>query len=533
MTVRNGQPRHGLAGSVTPVIGRGWDVTDVSVAGDATRHDELHQRRAAPTRLRPTPREPMPTLEPDAGAVLHAANVETPRRDSMRRRALAAADVLALLAAYGVLSVVASPPVAHLVLLAAIPFWVVLNKSLRLYDRDANLVHRSTLNELPKIFHSLSLGAALALLLGRDQRPRGGARLVAGGDGRSPRRCRCAAREIVRRRTAPERVLIIGAGHVAALVARKITGHPEYGSELVGYVDADATACTPRRRWAACAVWARSRTSSASAARPTPSASIVAFSSAQHERLLDVIRISKRLRVKISVVPRLFEVIGPGVEIDQVEGMTLLGIRGLTRTTLDAGDQARDGHRRRLAGPAAPRPAVRSRSPSRSSSLSGPGVLPPGARSGAATRSSTCEVPHDGPRAPTRMKADLAHLNEMEGGAMFKIADDPRVTRVGRFLRRTSLDELPQLWNVLRGEMSLVGPRPLVPAENDQVMGWHRTRLDLTPGLTGPWQVMGRNAIPFQEMVKLDYLYVTDWSLWSDIQLLLRTLPVVVGRRGA
>jgi lipopolysaccharide/colanic/teichoic acid biosynthesis glycosyltransferase len=132
-----------------------------------------------------------------------------------------------------------------------------------------------------------------------------------------------------------------------------------------------------------------------------------------------------------------------------------------------------------------------------------------------------------------RMQSDLAHLNEMEGGHMFKITDDPRVTTVGRILRRASLDELPQLWNVLRGEMSLVGPRPLVPAENDQVIGWHRTRLDLTPGLTGPWQVMGRNAIPFQEMVKLDYLYVTDWSLWSDVKLLLRTLPVVVGRRGA
>jgi lipopolysaccharide/colanic/teichoic acid biosynthesis glycosyltransferase len=136
-------------------------------------------------------------------------------------------------------------------------------------------------------------------------------------------------------------------------------------------------------------------------------------------------------------------------------------------------------------------------------------------------------------RGARHQQADLAHLNEMEGGAMFKIADDPRITPVGRILRRASLDELPQLWNVLRGEMSLVGPRPLVPAENDQVMGWHRTRLDLTPGLTGPWQVMGRNAIPFQEMVKLDYLYVTDWSLWSDIKLLLRTLPVVVGRRGA
>ena len=144
-------------------------MSDVSVARDATRHEDTRERRTATTRVRPVPREPMPTFEPDAGAVLHAANVETPRRDSMRRRALAAADVLALLGAYGVLWVVAPPPnsVTHdLVLLVAAPLWVVLNKSLRLYDRDANLVHQSTLNELPKIFHSLSLGAALAFLVG-------------------------------------------------------------------------------------------------------------------------------------------------------------------------------------------------------------------------------------------------------------------------------------------------------------------------------------------------------------------------------
>ncbi len=131
------------------------------------------------------------------------------------------------------------------------------------------------------------------------------------------------------------------------------------------------------------------------------------------------------------------------------------------------------------------------------------------------------------------MKADLAHLNEVPGGTMFKIDLDPRVTPVGRFLRASSLDELPQLINVLRGEMSLVGPRPLVPEEDDNVIGWHRARLELTPGLTGPWQVMGRNQIPFHEMVKLDYLYVSEWSLWNDITLLLRTLPVVLGRRGS
>jgi lipopolysaccharide/colanic/teichoic acid biosynthesis glycosyltransferase len=114
-----------------------------------------------------------------------------------------------------------------------------------------------------------------------------------------------------------------------------------------------------------------------------------------------------------------------------------------------------------------------------------------------------------------------------------KLDRDPRVTRVGRYLRRSSLDELPQLWNVLRGEMSLVGPRPLVESEDELVEGWARGRLDLTPGITGYWQVLGRTIIPFAEMVKLDYLYVTNWSLWTDIRLILRTLPAVITGRGA
>ena len=114
-----------------------------------------------------------------------------------------------------------------------------------------------------------------------------------------------------------------------------------------------------------------------------------------------------------------------------------------------------------------------------------------------------------------------------------KLDRDPRITRLGRRLRRLSLDELPQLWNVLRGEMSMVGPRPLIPAEDERVQGWARGRLDLTPGITGYWQVLGRTRIPFEEMVKLDYLYVMNWSLWEDVRLMLRTLPAVLGGRGA
>ena len=116
--------------------------------------------------------------------------------------------------------------------------------------------------------------------------------------------------------------------------------------------------------------------------------------------------------------------------------------------------------------------------------------------------------------------------------ASSRSTDDPRVTRVGRFLRRTSLDELPQLLNVLRGEMSLVGPRPLVPDEDALIEGWQRRRLAVKPGMTGLWQIFGSARIPMQEMVKIDYLYGANWSLWLDLKILLRTVPYVLGRRG-
>jgi lipopolysaccharide/colanic/teichoic acid biosynthesis glycosyltransferase len=130
-------------------------------------------------------------------------------------------------------------------------------------------------------------------------------------------------------------------------------------------------------------------------------------------------------------------------------------------------------------------------------------------------------------------KHELADANRHAHGdsRMFKVDNDPRITRVGRALRKFSLDELPQLLNVLKGEMSLVGPRPLIEAEACHVHDWAEKRLDLKPGITGLWQVLGRSSIPFGEMVRLDYLYATTWSFWQDCLLLLRTLPIVA--RGA
>jgi lipopolysaccharide/colanic/teichoic acid biosynthesis glycosyltransferase len=131
-----------------------------------------------------------------------------------------------------------------------------------------------------------------------------------------------------------------------------------------------------------------------------------------------------------------------------------------------------------------------------------------------------------------RRQHELEKHNEM-GGAIFKIKRDPRVTPVGQFLRRWSLDELPQLWNVLRGEMSLVGPRPLPQRDFDRLADWHRKRYLVLPGVTGLWQVSGRSELDFDELVRLDFLYLENWSVFLDLSILLKTIPAVIKAKGA
>jgi exopolysaccharide biosynthesis polyprenyl glycosylphosphotransferase len=130
-------------------------------------------------------------------------------------------------------------------------------------------------------------------------------------------------------------------------------------------------------------------------------------------------------------------------------------------------------------------------------------------------------------------KQALLDKNEMNG-AIFKIRNDPRITRVGRILRKTSLDELPQFWNQQKGEMSLVGTRPPTPEEVRKYDNWHRRRISIKPGITGLWQVSGRNEIQdFDEVVRLDLEYIDRWNLWLDIKILLKTMEVVAGRSGS
>ncbi len=129
-------------------------------------------------------------------------------------------------------------------------------------------------------------------------------------------------------------------------------------------------------------------------------------------------------------------------------------------------------------------------------------------------------------------QAELEKWNEA-GGAIFKIKSDPRVTPVGGFLRRWSLDELPQLFNVVRGEMSLVGPRPLPQRDYDRLQDWHRKRYLVLPGITGLWQVSGRSELDFDELVRLDFLYLENWSVFLDLTIMLKTIPAVIRAEGA
>jgi exopolysaccharide biosynthesis polyprenyl glycosylphosphotransferase len=253
---------------------------------------------------------------------------------------------------------------------------------------------------------------------------------------------------------------------------------------------------------------------------------IVAFSAEQDLTTLELVRSLKDFDVQIDVVPRLYELVSPGVGLHTVEGIPMVGLRPfrlsrsscLIKRALDVAGSA--------AGLVVLSPLFLVVAIAIKLDTRGP-VFFRQTRMGAGGNPFTILKFRTMFADADRRKHEVAHLNQHCGrdARMFKIPDDPRTTRVGRLLRRTSVDELPQLLNVLRGEMSLVGPRPLVLEEDRHVIEWARERLRIKPGITGLWQVLGRSDIPFGEMVQLDYLYVTSWSLAGDVKLIAKTFP--------
>jgi exopolysaccharide biosynthesis polyprenyl glycosylphosphotransferase len=326
-----------------------------------------------------------------------------------------------------------------------------------------------------------------------------------------------------------QRTLILGSGVVAGRVVDKLKANAQFGLVPVGIIDDDVhNIGTPDLPW----LGKFSDLDTIIEAQQIDRV-IIAFSRASHEQLLESIRACRDAGVVIDIVPRLFEFLDGVRSLDQVGGLPLLSIGAANLTSISmAAKRGLDAIGSLLTivvlSPLMIAIAIAIKLESR-----GP-VFFRQPRAGR-RRSSFKLIKFRSMYVDAEQrKEELDDLNEADDGVMFKIREDPRVTRVGRVLRRFSLDELPQLFNVLRGEMSLVGPRPLIFPETAALdEHWHRRRLELRPGLTGPWQVYGRSQSPFQEMVRFDYQYVAGWSLARDIEILLETIPAVLSGRGA
>jgi exopolysaccharide biosynthesis polyprenyl glycosylphosphotransferase len=344
-----------------------------------------------------------------------------------------------------------------------------------------------------------------------------------------------ARRTWARDESRAQRTLIVGAGQVGELLARKITAHPETGLRLVGFVDSNPR--TPSHTTNGDRPEQRILGAAGDLERLVDEHDIdrviIAFSLESHELQLRLVRDLVEKGVEVDLVPRLFEVIGPSVKVGAIEGLPLFSVPALrlsrsSRALKRGFDVVASSIMILLTLPVLTLIALCVK-------LDSPGpVLFRQKRIGANGKPFTIYKFRSMNVAADALKSEVAHLNlyAFRGDPrMFKVENDPRVTRFGRYIRRYFVDELPQLLNVLRGDMSLVGPRPLIPEEDRHVVDWQRSRLALKPGITGPWQVLGGNDIPFDEMVKLDYLYVTGWTLATDVQLLLQTCSAVVRRR--
>jgi exopolysaccharide biosynthesis polyprenyl glycosylphosphotransferase len=462
------------------------------------------------------------------------------RRGWVIRRALAAADAAGLTLAFIFAEALIGGGIAvgHLLLfLATLPGWIVVAKLYGLYDNEDRTDH-STADEFVGVFHLVTIGAwimyAGAWLTGLWSPQLAVLIFFWGASVGLVTAGRASARAVCRQTVSYlQNTIIVGAGDVGQLVARKLLKHPEYGINLVGFVDASPK--EQRQDLAHLTLLGPPEDLRELVREHDVERVVIAFSNESHEELLLLIRSLKGLSVQIDIVPRLFEIVGPGVEIHTIEGLPLVGLpqvklsrsSRLLKRTLDL---ILSGIALVVLAPLFAVVALKIKLDSPGSVFFRQLRMGYGDKPFRMFKFRTMVADADSRRE------EVAHLNMhvSNGDArMLKVPDDPRITNFGKTLRRFSIDELPQLINVLIGDMSLVGPRPLPLDEDELVEDWGRHRLTLKPGMTGLWQVSGRSSIPFGEMLNLDYLYVSGWSLWGDLRLIARTIPAVLRGRQA
>jgi exopolysaccharide biosynthesis polyprenyl glycosylphosphotransferase len=448
-------------------------------------------------------------------------------RAAVLRRLLVTADIIggALGAASGALVAAGEDPKLIIATFAITLLWPILTWScglLRIADLSAWASGISDSGRLLLAAMILSWLSFVAFALADAVNPAPGAATVAIATGIATTLLRAAARVGAHRRpNLRQRTLILGSGEVADRLAGRLRTHDELSLQLVGVVDdqpiGENLVGLPRL--------GGFRDLRGVLDQHGVDRVMFAFTRSGHDEMLAALRTCRTAGVAVDVVPRLFDFLDGARTLDQIGGMPLLSIDSpslarssrIAKRTLDIVGAALGLI---VLSPVLLLAALAIR-------LETPGpVLFRQVRVGRRGRHFTLYKFRSMRVGSTVLVRD--------DGAIVKGERDPRVTRVGALLRRTSLDEIPQLVNVLKGDMSLVGPRPLVLAEAQALTEeWQQRRADLRPGLTGSWQVAGRSNIPFHEMIRFDFQYVANWSLGRDVAILLATLPAVFSGRGA
>jgi exopolysaccharide biosynthesis polyprenyl glycosylphosphotransferase len=473
----------------------------------------------------------------------------TTRRSRIIRPALMVADLLGLLIAYLIATLASGGDGAlgsarELTLfLISLPCWVLVAELHGLYRRDEERAGHSTTDDVVGIFHLVTLGAWLLLVVSR----------LAGYNGPGILNLavfwllavclipvtRLLAREACKRSRAYEQnTIIVGAGDIGQLVGRKLIKHPEYGANVVGFVDR-----LPRIRRSDLPehlpILGGPERLSEIVKRLDIERVVIAFSSDSARELLTALRQLRPLNVQIDLVPWLFELIGPRLCFHSVEGLPLLGVPPVRhpRTALTVKrliDIVVSSIALIVLSPLLLYIAIRIRSDSPGPALFRQTRLGAGQKAFTPLKFRTMRVDTD-PEVHRRYIRQTMSSSSTESNrdGLYKLDRAESVTEFGAWLRRTSLDELPQLVNVLRGEMSLVGPRPCIPYEVENFTPHHMERFLMPQGLTGLWQVTARANSTYGEALDMDVAFVRGWSLGLDLRLMLRTPLQLIRQRSA
>jgi exopolysaccharide biosynthesis polyprenyl glycosylphosphotransferase len=483
--------------------------------------------------------------DPEALAALrrYAARPSTRRRTWLMHRMLLAADLIALalafLAASALVGRDGAPPVP--VLLAALPAWVLAAKLYGLYERDTAWASYSTTEELAAVLHLLTVGAWSIIViewLTAEGTPRLSWLLIvwllaipAVGAARAIARGLCKQATAYR-----QNAIVVGAGDVGQLVARKLLQHPEYGINVVGVVDTKPRA--RRRELDHVQLLGTPDQLSALVDDLDVERVIVAFSSDSDAETVGLVRAVSELDrdVQVDLVPRLFELVGPRAFVHSIEGLPLVGIPPLrlprsSRALKRAFDLAVSAIVLLLTAPLILLVAILIKRDSEGPVFFHQERLGRDMRPFDLLKFRTMTVDTDPAEHLAYIRQTMTADATPRANGLYKLDRSRSVTGVGRWLRRTSLDELPQLINVLRGDMSLVGPRPCLATETELFSPHHFERFLVPAGLTGLWQVTARAKSTFGEALDMDVTYARGWSLLLDLRLLLRT-PVQLLRPG-